>query len=408
MNTIKLAARNVLRNYRRSMLTLFSIATGVAAILLYQGFVNYSMWGLRESTIRSGVGHIQVSTDDAFFLEGSFDPYSFLIPQYQSLADEISKLPQVKSVAPKIAFSGTISTGEKSGIVMVEALPVEDATNLLSFRRITSGRDILRSGALEIVLAEGVAQKIRAEVGDVLTLLVSSKGGGMNAADVTVVGISSSGIGAFDNMASYMDFALAQELLVIEDAPQLIVTLDSTELTSEAMVEMSKIRMADGQTLAIRQWEDIADYYRQVKDFYITLMQVIKAIVLVVVIFSIINTMIMTVFERFREIGTLRALGNTKFNIMNLFLWEGGVLGLMGGLAGALLGLGIAFILNKMGGIYIPPPPGMSKGYVAEFWLTLPMMIETTILAVVVATISSIYPARKAVSISVADALRHL
>lgn len=408
MNTIKLAARNVLRNYRRSLLTLFSIATGITAILLYQGFVNYSIWGLRESTIRSGVGHIQVSTDDAFFLEGSFDPYSFLIPDHQKLAQQISQLPQVKSVVPKVTFSATISTGEKSGIVMAEALPVKDATNLLSFRRITAGRDILRPGAAEIVLAEGVAQKIRAQVGDVLTLLVSSKGGGMNAADVTVVGISSSGIGAIDNMAIYLDFALAQELLTIADAPQLIVTLDSTELTSQAFAEIAQIKTATGQPLALRQWEQIADYYRQVKDFYVTLMQVIKIIVLVVVIFSIINTMIMTVFERFREIGTLRALGNTKFNIMNLFLWEGGLLGLIGGISGALLALGVALALNNMGGIYIPPPPGMSKGYYAEFWLTLPMMIETTILAVVVATISSIYPARKAVSISVADALRHL
>ena len=408
MNTLKLAIRNVFRNHRRTLLTLFSIASGIAAILLYQGFVTYSMWGLRESTIRSGVGHIQVSTEDAFFLEGNFDPFSFLLPDESDLARKITAIPHVKAVVPKLSFSATLSSGEKSGIVIAEAVPVDDATSILSFRRVIEGRDILASGAAEVVLAEGVARKLQARVGDRLTMLATSRGGGMNAVDLQVVGISSSGIGAIDNISIYLELATAKELLNVETVPQLIVTLDETERTEQVRRSLEGLRLSDGRPLAVRTWEQLADFYRQAKGFYASLVEVIKAIVIAVVVFSIVNTMLMTVFERFREIGTLRAIGTRKRGIMALFLAEGAVLGVLGGFFGVLVAVLAAWVLNRLGGIHISPPPGMSQGYTAEFWITWRSALEGFLIAVVVSTVSSIYPSRKAVRISIADALRYL
>ena len=314
----------------------------------------------------------------------------------------------MKAVVPKLTFSATLSTGEKSGIVVAEALPVDNNGSLLSFRRLLEGRDILQRGATEVVLAEGVAKKLRAKVGDRLTILAATRGGGMNAVDLVVVGISTSGIGAIDNIGIYLDLDLVKQLLNVQDVPQLIVTVDQTENTTQVRDRILSLRLPGGKPPALRTWEQIADYYRQVRDFYITLVRVIKAIVIAVVVFSIVNTMLMTVFERFREIGTLRAIGTRKRGIVGLFLAEGAVLGVLGGVLGVLLAYLVAWILNRAGGIYIPPPPGMSKGYNAEFWITAGSAAEAFALAVVVSTLSSIYPSRKAVGISVADALRYL
>ncbi len=409
MLIFKISFRNVLRNKRRTLITLLSIIIGIVSITVYSGFITYSMWGLRESTIRNGLGHLQISTDEKFFLLGSFDPYSFLIKDYKNVERKIMSIPEVKTVVPEITFSATLAGKGRSAIAMVEAFPSNISSDVLSFRNIIEGRDIIEDTAREIVLGRGVAEKLGVKVGDILTIMGVTKGGGLNAMDVEVVGISSSGLREIDNMYAYMGLKAAKDFLFVQDVPLLVVLLEKTEYTDKVynylvnqMIPVSK------EKLFVKKWDELADYYNQAKGFYDTLLSVIRLIVILIVIFAILNTMVMSVFERVREIGTMRAIGTKKSKILLMFMLEGTIIGLIGGVTGVAIGFGLCHVINMLGGIYIPPPPGMNEGYRALFTPPLRSIWENIILAFVVSIIGSIYPALRSTKFSIADALRYI
>jgi len=409
LKTLSLTFRNILRNKRRTVLTLLSIIIGVVSLVLFDGFVNYTLWGLRESTIKNGVGHLQISTDDGYFLNGSFDPFSYLLPNLEDLEKKIKKNPDVKDVVPSITFSGTLAGGEKSGIVMIQATDPERSTSLLGFRSIVDGRDLNGEDTAKVVLAKGVAKKLCAKVGDILTLMSVTKGGGTNAIDVEVVGIASVGLRELDNITVYLPLRTAQQFLMITTVPLLILVLEKTEYTDETFSYIQqKIVPTLSTRISIKKWKDIADYYVQVDGFYKQILSIIRLIIVLVVIFTIVNTMTMSVFERTREIGTLRALGTTKAKIMISFILEGMWIGLIGGIFGVAAGFGISALINSLfGGIYIPPPPGMAEGYQALFKPDLSSGWCNILLSFSVAAIASIYPATKAIKLKIADALRY-
>jgi putative ABC transport system permease protein len=132
---------------------------------------------------------------------------------------------------------------------------------------------------------------------------------------------------------------------------------------------------------------------------------VIRAIIAVIIVLSIFNTMIMSVMERTGEIGTLMALGRTRRGILHLFLVEGALLGVAGGIIGLALGAVLAWLLSYVG-IPMPPPPGQSWGFDAEVRVSPRLSVEAFVLAVASALVASLYPARKASRMVIVDALR--
>lgn len=410
MNSLFLALRNISRNKRRTMLTLTAIITGVTALVLFDGYVRYSLWGLQESTIRNGLGHLQLSTAEEYFTTGNFDPFSYLFTDPEEIVKKLKALPEVKNVVPQVTFSATLAGAEKSGIVMVQAVPAELSRSLLSFRNIIDGRDFTAEDRYRVILAGGVAEKIGARVGDTMTMMAVTRNGGLNAADMEVVGIASLGLRELDNIQVYLDLPTAMDFLDITGVPLLITVLEKTEYTGEVQkIITQRLKPQLGQPLVVKTWEELAGYYRQVQGFYSSLLQIVRFIIMLVVIFTIVNTMTMAVLERTREIGALRTIGTQKTKIMRLFLAEGLWIGLFGGIFGVLMGLaGSSFINTVLGGIYIPPPPGMAEGYQAFFVPAFATVWQNLLLAIMISVLASIYPALKGVKLKIAEALRYL
>src|SRR5262247_702053 len=108
---LKLAIRNVFRNRRRTLITLAAMGFGAAAIILFGGFVNAVYWGVRESTIRSQVGHIQIYRK-GYSEKGTLAPYDYLITDYDVLREQLAAIPHVRTVTARLGFSGLVSTGD--------------------------------------------------------------------------------------------------------------------------------------------------------------------------------------------------------------------------------------------------------------------------------------------------------
>jgi putative ABC transport system permease protein len=183
-----------------------------------------------------------------------------------------------------------------------------------------------------------------------------------------------------------------------------VVGLQRTELTDTALGWMR--HNPAFKDYEIVPWTKLADFYNKTVALFSRQMGVVKSIIALIIILSISNTMTMSVMERTVEIGTAMALGVRRQRIMGLFLIEGLLLGVIGGLCGVGLGYLLASLISYIG-IPMPPAPGMSRGFIASILVTPRIIWEALLIAVMTALIASIYPAWRASKLIIVDALRH-
>ena len=230
-----MAARNLLRNRRRTISTLLAIAVGLVGLTFLDGYITYSMRGLRENVIHSGTGHIQAAFSPAYFDEGDGDPIPFMLPDAKRLEAELRSLPEVKDVVPTLSFIAVISAKGKTSTAQVSALPIAQAKADLEDRQIAAGKDLEAGKPGRILVGRGLARKLGLAPGDRVSLFAVSKGGGVNTLSYEIAGTTSTIIAALDNVSVSMDSGDAATLIDTDAVPQLTVFLKSTEDTGRVM-----------------------------------------------------------------------------------------------------------------------------------------------------------------------------
>ncbi len=406
LHWLRFAAANTLRNRRRSAVTLAIAALGTAAILLAGGFALYTYQSLAEAAARSS-GHLivaqpaQFNRDEDVPLQHGLDDVAAL--KKHLLADD-----HVRQVLPRVEFSGLISNGDKS-VVMVAAGIDPDAEFAVKgpFLSVSAGKVLASGQRLQIMLGEGLARSLKATPGSGLTLLASTVDGALNALDVTVAGVFSTGVPDLDRRLVYTDISTAQQLLVTQRVSSLGVFLDRMNATDPAQQRLQA--WADAQTppLQVQTWLDQASFYRSVKALYNRIFGALGLIIGVIVVFVVGNAMAMAVIERTREIGTLRAMGTQRGQLVRSFALEGLLLGGAGALLGALIALAVSGALLVFP-VEMPPPPGRSVGYPLQVAVD-PALTAIAVLAMLaLAGLASALVARRTVALPVVDALAHV
>lgn len=405
MNTLpwlRFAAANTLRNRRRSAVTVGIAALGTAAILLAGGFALYTYQSLAEAAART-TGHLIVAKPEQFQrdedvpLQHGLDDAAAL--QAALIADE-----RVRQVLPRVEFSGLISNGDKS-TVMVAAGIDPDAEFAVKgpFLKVTAGRVLAGDQRLQVMLGEGLARSLRATPGSGLTLMASTTEGALNALDVTVAGVFSTGVPDIDQRLVYTDTHTAQQLLVTQRVSSLGVFLDRMAATGDAQ---TRVQQAWPQ-LQVQTWVDQAFFYRSVRDLYNRIFGALGLVIGLIVVVVVTNAMAMAVIERTREIGTLRALGTLPAQLVRSFALEGLLLGAVGTALGAGLALAVTGALLAFP-VQMPPPPGRSDGYPLQIALDGGLYGFTLLAMVALAGLASAVVARRTVARPVVDALAHV
>jgi putative ABC transport system permease protein len=396
-----------MRNRRRTAITLLSIVSGVMGIVILGGFIEFAFMGLRESTIRTQLGHTQIYRE-GFLAHGETEPGRYLIDDPEPLIARLADDPRIIQVSARLSFSGLLSVGDRSLPCRGIGVDIEREEEMSAFETLVGGRQLETGDVDGAVIGAGLATALGAKVGDYLTILSTTYGGSLNAVDITVVGIAETGAAAYDGVFVKVPLAVAKSLLHTGGVERVVVLVEETERLDEIAPVIRAAVAAHDQPLETRVWSDMAPFYHKVVALYTGLFTVISVIIGAVVFFSIANTISMSLFERTREIGTLRAIGATRGTVMRLFVFEGVALGVIGGIAGVVAGLAAAYAINMSGGIDIPPPPGMSRGYVSLI-LPVPWVMATTLaMTVAVAAVSSLLPSLRASRIDVVEALRHV
>jgi putative ABC transport system permease protein len=397
------AFRNVTRQYRRSLFGIAAVAFGVLALLLAAGFIEWIFWATRESTIQTGLGHIHV-VRPGYIDRGQADPWRYLMPQQSPQIETISHLPSIRSMAPRLAFSGLISHGETTLSFIGEGVSPSAEREVSPQLSLTAGQHLSSDDAKGIVLGQGLAENLGATVGDTVVLLSNTPKGSINAVECTVRGLFSTEIKAYDDSALQVGLPLAQQLFRISGIHRWVLLLDETAKTAQTTLDL-RLQFHDSE-LEFIPWYDMADFYNKMVTLLSKQVSLVEIIIAIIITLSISNTMMMNVMERTAEIGTCLAIGRSRRQILRQFVYEGLTIGLIGGALGLLLGWLAAMLISSIG-IPMPPPPGMSSGYSGEILLTAPLAANAFLLAVCTTLLASLYPAWKASRLEIVDALRH-
>ncbi len=359
-----IALRNLLRNRRRTLLSLTVVSVGVVSLLLTLGFVRFSFDGLSEAIIRGGLAHLEVApvTDTATGSNPMTDragaPPAFR--GWRDVRDRIERRPGVRAASAAIQLAGVLMNGDRSMAFVGAALEPARQRKMGIDVKLRGGEPLPDAaptpGEDRVLLGVDLARALHVGPGDSIVAMVGSASGSLNAIDLTVAGVFTTGLQDLDARIAQMHLATAQRLLGTDDVTSLLVGLDDRASTDAMAAVISEDLAASPVPLSVTDWEARAPFYRQVRGLYIGIFVFLGAIIGLLVALSTSNTLQMSVLERVREFGMLMAIGTDRLQLVRLLIMEAVWLAWLGGLAGSVLTIAAASTINALQ-IEMPPPP---------------------------------------------------
>jgi putative ABC transport system permease protein len=419
MNTIKLALRGLMRNRRRSTMTLLAIALGFAAISLFAGYTHNIYDGMGRQSIHGELlGHLTLSKR-GMSTEGKLNPERYLLKEEEvsTITELLQSEAHVTLITPRLSLSGLVSNGRASTIFIAEGISPQAMQqlqeNLLTREEEANGRyaDIIKkldpAHPANVLLSFGLTDMLHLKKGDQASLLTNTLTGQANALDITVENTFNTGNAGSNDKFVFMPLALAQSLYDIAGgADRLTVLLDDAAQTEPMRLHIQEKLRAAGFDMEIKTWQELSDFYNQVHNMFDMIFGFIFSIVLTVVVMSVANSMGMTVVERTREIGTLRAIGLRRLGVVQLFTAESLMLTLLGCVTGLLLTFGVRYGINVAHISYTPPNSASAVPLLVD--VDFGRTLFTLILMLVVGTLAAWLPARRAAKQAIIDALGHV
>lgn len=408
-NLLKIAFRNLYRQKRRSLLTIAIISVGVVAVLLFSAlsdaFKNMIIGQITDSML----GHLQihrkgyVSSLDNLPLDKTINA-----KQMKKIGEILDKIPQVEAYSKRILMGGMLSNYMETTNIKVAGINPKDeavVTPLLA-SRIKKGA-MLKKG--EILLPELVTKGMGLKVGQSIVLIVNNADGSVNGQNLKIAGIVESVVGPTGKYGYvHIDDAKAVLRMDKPEFSEIAVRLNKIgsleKVISQVALETAGMKNKEGKpVIEVHSWKKLSPFYNVAK--MIDLMSLfINVLLVAIVLISILNVMIMAVYERIKEIGTLMAIGTLPGKIRTMFLLEGFFLGFFGSVAGSITGV-ILIVATKFAHITIAF--GRNENILIDPSIPFDQMALITLIATIVAIIASLQPAIKASHMDPIDALRH-
>lgn len=401
MNYFKMAYRNLGRHRRRTFLSTLALAMGTALLMFIAAFFQGEMRSSMETTLRLNTGHLQVKN-------ANYDPdklsvaWEYLIENPEQVAAQIEALGQVQSATPRLLASGIVSASDESVGVQIMGIVPDSSANDPYRNGLLSGDFLTADDREGIVIGYPLAESLGLKAGDQLNLLVNTSEGNVDEQKFTVRGIFSTGTTSYDKGVVFLPLAKAQSFSgATNHASMIFILLKDRE---QADIVAAAIQ---GEGYKVETWRELNELLVLVNDFSNAYLTIINLIILGVTATVIVNTLLMSVFERTREIGILSAIGMKGRQIIALFLAEATLLALSGITFGSLIGWAISAYFSKVG-VYFGDL-GMSNDMLLNdriyTELTLDSAVNLIVTAFIITIIASLYPARMASRMEPVEAL---
>ncbi len=401
-----IAYRDLIRHRRRTLLTLLAVALGMMILIMMSGFIAGAFSGALRDNIRLNTGHLQLR-DDSYEIEKLSLLSKDLLQNSEALVAQAEALDKVQSAAPVLWTSGILSTIRESTGLQVTGIDPTDAFHAPIQEGIVQGAYLTPDARGEILLGKRLANDMDITVGQRVSLAVGNANGQPEEAIFTVVGLFNTGIPNYDQSTVIMPLARLQSFTGTGNrASSIIVMLNNREDTEK----VTAVLQAPG--IKIHTWQDLNSIILETVEFAMTFYYIIYFIVILVVAVLIANTLLMSVFERTREMGILAALGMKRRQIMLMFLFEATILALAGIAAGLMLGFAVVAYFARVGIGFSEDAMASVEGFAygsrmyAEFAPGQAIAISLLMFGVV--TLVSFYPAWYAARLEPVKALHTL
>lgn len=399
---LKIAWRNVLRNKRRSLLSLLIIVIGVTVLFLVKGYITSTYAGLKMMSVAQ-YGNLQIAKEGYW---DNRDNQRHLLTESEiaEIKGILAENEDIIDYTTELSISGILGT--EKGSTIVSGIGVEPGSSQRQNIIIKNGTNLFAGDKSRILLGEGIMKKLNLKVDEWVSIMATTIDGAYNAGSLQVTGSFSMGNADADNFYIMLPISFAQNLLNTDGVDKFIVNLKDTEMTT-ATVNWLKNRFDEmGLRVEIKSWSDLAAYYHQVRGLYEIIFFFLSTVIFILVFLSILEIMSMAFFERMEEIGTIRAIGTKRHQVFLLLIQEGLILGILGGLIGIASGWGVGYLINQLHVTYTPP--SMSEPVRLYVALVISNGFIPFFIVVISAVLSALYPAIKASRLNIVEMLRHV
>jgi putative ABC transport system permease protein len=409
LNIFKIALRNLLRYKRRTFLVATLIALGVLSVQIFIA-ASGSYKGLIIGQITDAMlGHIQIHRK-GYLVSVENVPLNLNLKKQGVAAIEnvLKSIPDIEAYSTRIRLGGMISNYRETTNLRVYGISPDNEYKTVPLlpKRILSGSTELKPGQMlaPALLAKGLNLK----VGDPVVIIATNKDGSVNGKQFTIGGIleSAPGPGGRDGYIGIRD---AEELLRMEEPEisEIALHIKNFDKLQSVYDEISKrlsteVNPQGKPKFEVHTWESLAPFANVAK--MIDLMSIfIKIMLIAIVLISIMDVMIMSVYERTREIGTLAALGTKPGKILSMFIAEGALLSVFGVLIGNILSLAAIYAIRLS---HVTFSFGMKEGFVLSPDMAITDVLYISVIVIVVSVLGSLQPAFKASRVEPIKALK--
>jgi len=394
--------RSLWRNRRRALLSVAIISLGSALSFFVLGFLDSARAQIVASSVDE-YGNFQVASpllwnDDA-------DGYEYLLTpeRAETVRSIVANDPAYVGSTVQLQFPALLAAGDRTQVIRVTAL--EPGNGILDFSEVVErGRALEATDVAALLIGRSLADRLSIDVGDVVTVTLTTVDGAYNASPFQIVGVFTFPSEQVELQTVVAPLRFGQLLLATDGVDRIVVSLDEIAATEVSRSRVQRRLDAEGSALEARTWNELSPIYEQLSSYFDLLFGFLSLAISVLVFFIILQVLTLAFLERTREIGTLRALGTTQGEVFRLFFSESGWLAVLGSgvgiAAGAVLGLGF----NALKLQWLPP------GTVEETTLSVRIGWSTALVPFIVSfvatVLSALYPALQAARLQIVDALR--
>lgn len=402
---LKIAWRNIWRNSRRSIIVLGSVVVGVISIIFMDALMNGFSRQMLFNQIDINVAHIQIHKD-GFSTNKNIKNF---IPDNQKVQQVLENTAGIKNVSERVISFGLMSSASNSsGVYMYGVIPENEKKISVIDGSLLEG-EFLSDGKREIVVGKKLADKLGVKLGDKVVGMANRIDGSIGSEVFRIKGIFLTSNSEFDGAYVYTNIKTIRNMLDLGDKvyEYAITTQDYKEATAITDTLHKKLNAK----YEVLSYKDILPLLILQIDMTQQSMLVVNIIIGLALIFGIINTMLMTVYERINEFGVLMAIGMKNAKLFLMIMFEAFIIGIFGAIVGLLLGSAIVYPLSFSGidlSIFSEGLNSLGTGSVIYPVMNLEGIITTVLMIPFITVIGALYPAFKAIRLEPVSAIRYV